>query len=84
MTSCDGETITVQLEGDADAGYDALVTKAMARVSEFLPGVAIHRREADCGALGADHEEWYLACGHSDLSLGGTTIGGTFTFLRHG
>lgn len=81
MNGCGCESITVEATATAgDGGYEALVTKGMEKLAEMLPGVAIHRRLADC--RGGD-EEWYIGCAHSGVSPGGQQIVGKFSFIRY-
>lgn len=79
------ESIQLDVMTTAEEGYESLISQAMKRVSEYLPTAAIKRRREDCGDdLGTGNgEEWYMECAHSNISDGGQSISGTFTFIRY-
>ncbi len=79
MSDCDGETLTIEVEGAPDEHYADLLAQATLKAESRLPGAIIHRSQSDCDG---DGEEWFLGCGHAHLPGVGTKMEGVFTFVR--
>ena len=70
-----GETIAVPVQSN---DYETAVTRAMARISEFVEGARV-MREFEEAATG----DWYLSGSECEVSAGGQSIAGKFYFTRH-
>ena len=85
MYECGAESVALEVSATADeGGYEAMVTKAMARLGDMLPNCSVVRHRHECAGLDPARDAWYVSCAHSSISGGGTTIEGHFTFVRFG
>lgn len=81
---CGVESIQVTVNADQEEGYEGMVLKAMVRVQEFMPDASVHRMWDEAREHASPSKQaWFMSCGHSEVSPGGTGLQGTFTFILY-